>query len=276
MAARGKVVELEAKVAEQTDQLKRTAEALEAERRRNFADGSLRAAWDLERHDLQRRIDLLSRERDHGADLKMVVMRWQQGYVACMTCERSGIALTMRTTCARSCASSRDGLLYQFIAEKLIDGAAARNRQNFYEAGREPFGWEVDEKRRHDLIVPFLKRAIVAYQLLYEHRQPLHRRLECRKTYLQRAHRDFADNRLEGADVGPEYHLRHRVIELLYFYLCPSRASPGTFAKYGDELHPLISRNWPPECFNYNGVFLPQLRHLEGGTALLIACTSTC
>ncbi|KAL3679258.1 hypothetical protein R1sor_022214 [Riccia sorocarpa] len=61
-AARGKVTELQAEVA----QLKTTADVLEAERRCNFVDGSIRAVWDLERAEVERRIKLLTRELDHG------------------------------------------------------------------------------------------------------------------------------------------------------------------------------------------------------------------
>ncbi|KAL3695880.1 hypothetical protein R1sor_009956 [Riccia sorocarpa] len=64
--AQKKVTELEAKVAQPKDQLKNTADALEVERRRNFTDGSVRAAWDVERTEFQRKIELLTRERDNA------------------------------------------------------------------------------------------------------------------------------------------------------------------------------------------------------------------
>ncbi|KAL3676616.1 hypothetical protein R1sor_026564 [Riccia sorocarpa] len=51
------ITELEAKVTGFKDQLKKTSDALEVERRCNFADGSVRAAWDVER-----RIELRTRD----------------------------------------------------------------------------------------------------------------------------------------------------------------------------------------------------------------------
>ncbi|KAL3681989.1 hypothetical protein R1sor_000011 [Riccia sorocarpa] len=128
--------------------------------------------------------------------------------------------------------------VYQFMAEKLINGAAARNNSAFYD-----------------------------YQLLHEQCQPLFKRLALLDKLRERAERDIVDWRLQPEDLGPEYHLRHRAIEFLYFYLCPSRASPGTFAEYAAKLYPIVLRNWPPECFNFSGKFLPGLRQLEGGTA---------
>ncbi|KAL3675382.1 hypothetical protein R1sor_025330 [Riccia sorocarpa] len=329
-AAKKKITKLEAEVVGLKDQVKITADALEVERRRNFADGSIRAAWDLEWAELERRIALLTRERDHavrvyeerhraleadlaermrsvtpeeltperlrstwellqrhdasvhslagiatathdlvtkkyrnrrydpvqleGADLKMVVMRcnkamwppsmreaWNSvndgndlsairhffpGWAPLREADGGTIGLSPiwhRAQCqvCQNYFGPDGGYLpgYQFLAEKLIVGAVARTGTVFYEAGREPFSWERDEERRRDLIVPFLKGAIIA------------------------------------------------ALELLHFYLCPSLASPGTYAEYAVKLYPLVRRNWPPECFNWSEKFIPGLQQLESGMA---------
>ncbi|KAL3681631.1 hypothetical protein R1sor_024587 [Riccia sorocarpa] len=171
-----------------------------------------------------------------------------------------------RTQCLSCRAPYHSRMWFQFLAEKLIDGAAAQNGTAFYEAGREPFYWERDEERRHGLLVPFLKGVIIAYQLCNDQQQPLAARLELVEKYRQRAERDFADRRLQLEDRSPEYHLGRRVVELLHFYLCHSLASPGTYAEYGAELYSLVRRNWPPECFNWSEKFAPGLQHLDGGT----------
>ncbi|KAL3684918.1 hypothetical protein R1sor_002940 [Riccia sorocarpa] len=64
VAALLKTIELQAEVIGLKDQLKKTSDALEVERRHNFADGSVMATWHVERTEFQRRIELLTRERD--------------------------------------------------------------------------------------------------------------------------------------------------------------------------------------------------------------------
>ncbi|KAL3698105.1 hypothetical protein R1sor_012181 [Riccia sorocarpa] len=413
-AAKKKITELEAEVAWLNDLLKITADALEVERRRNFADGSIRAAWDLERAEFERRIALLTRERDHavrayeerhraleadiaermrsvipeeltperlrstwellqrydasvhslsgiatgthelvtkkyrnrrydsvqleGADLKMVVMRgnkamWPPGRreawnrvndandlsairhffpgwaplteadggtiglspiwhrVQCPVCLNyfgpEGVYLPgscshpihlhcmlklmeHKTQCGTCRAPYHSRMWFQFLVEKLIDGAAARNNTAFYAASREPF-WVGGETKsvstNSHCAIPEESYSRVPAGYMNSSQALAQKTRAGLETYLQKAHRDFADRRLLPQDRSPEYHLRLRVVELLHFYLCPSLASPGTYAEYGAELYSLVQRNWPPECFNWSEKFVPGLQHLEGGTA---------
>ncbi|KAL3695621.1 hypothetical protein R1sor_009697 [Riccia sorocarpa] len=62
--ARLKLVVAEAEVARLMTQLELTEEAVRVERLRNFADGSDRAAWDVERTTLQRDVDFARESRD--------------------------------------------------------------------------------------------------------------------------------------------------------------------------------------------------------------------
>ncbi|KAL3687318.1 hypothetical protein R1sor_013627 [Riccia sorocarpa] len=61
-----KLTVAEAEVARLKTQLELTEEAVRVERLRNFADGSNRAAWDVERTKLQRDVDFARESRDQG------------------------------------------------------------------------------------------------------------------------------------------------------------------------------------------------------------------
>ncbi|KAL3686476.1 hypothetical protein R1sor_009050 [Riccia sorocarpa] len=57
---------LQAEIAGLRERLGVTEEALRVERRRNFADGSDRSAWESEKTILERRLEICTQERDHG------------------------------------------------------------------------------------------------------------------------------------------------------------------------------------------------------------------
>ncbi|KAL3685128.1 hypothetical protein R1sor_003150 [Riccia sorocarpa] len=65
----------EAQVARLKTQFELTEEAIKVERLRNFADGSDRAAWEVERTTLQRDVDFARESRDQGIDLNMILVR---------------------------------------------------------------------------------------------------------------------------------------------------------------------------------------------------------
>ncbi|KAL3697966.1 hypothetical protein R1sor_012042 [Riccia sorocarpa] len=59
------VINLQAQIASLNERLGAAEEALEIERRRNFADGSERSAWESEKTILERRLEICTQERDN-------------------------------------------------------------------------------------------------------------------------------------------------------------------------------------------------------------------
>ncbi|KAL3682241.1 hypothetical protein R1sor_000263 [Riccia sorocarpa] len=335
-AAKKKVIELEAEVARKKDQLEITVDALEVERRRNFADGSVRAAWDVERAELERRTDLLTRERDHTVRVYEERHRALEADLAermkSVTPEkltpqrlRSTWELLQRYDASVHSLSGIATATHQLVTKKYqnrrydpvrLEGAdlktvVMRGNKAMWPPGKREAWNRINDANDLSAIRHFFpgwaplkeadggtiglspiwhqaqrqswQRAIFlgagraasprSYcaiserchnRLAHDQHQPLAARLELVEKYRQRAERDFADRRLQLEDRGPEYHLRHRAVELLHFYLCPSLASPGTYAEYRAESYSLVRRNWQPECFNWSENLI---QHLEGGTA---------
>ncbi|KAL3701887.1 hypothetical protein R1sor_019909 [Riccia sorocarpa] len=109
--------------------------------------------------------------------------------------------------------------------------------------------------------------TIGLYERIYQAGQPLFARLEHIDRCQERDERDFANVRLQPEDMTPTYHLRERAIDLMHYYLCPSRASSGTYAEYGEDVYEVVPSYWPPECFNFKKHFQGALVELHGGTA---------
>ncbi|KAL3684768.1 hypothetical protein R1sor_002790 [Riccia sorocarpa] len=197
------VINLQGQIPSLNERLGAAEEALEIERRRNFADGSERSAWESEKTILERRLEICAQERDNGVDLKMVVVCGQKS---------------------------------MWPPGKREEWNAANNSGDLYKIRR--------------------------YGRLYQTGQPLFARLKHIDRFKERADRDFAN----PEDMTPTYHLRERAIDLMHYYMCPSRASPGTYAKYGEDVYAVVPSNWSPECFNFKKHFQGALVELHGGT----------
>ncbi|KAL3696518.1 hypothetical protein R1sor_010594 [Riccia sorocarpa] len=296
------VINLQAQIAGLNERLGAAEEALEIERRRNFTDGSERAAWESEKTILERRLEICSQERDNAirvyeerhSTLQQECARQMQRlspdelrpnalksaweilrkYDASLHSLAAAHTMTHQLVTKKFRSRHYDPVQLEGVDLKMVvvrgqklmwplgkreEWNAANNAGDLYKIRRFFPGWAPLPETQGG--------TIGLYGRLYATGQPLFARLEHIDRFKERAERDFANVRLQPEDMTPTYHLRERPIELMYYYLCPSRASPGTYAEYGEDVYEVVPSNWPPECFNFKKHFQGALVELHGGTA---------
>ncbi|KAL3688189.1 hypothetical protein R1sor_014498 [Riccia sorocarpa] len=349
------VINLQAQIAGLNERLGAAEEALEIERRRNFADGSERAAWESEKTILERRLKICSQERDNAirvyeerhSTLQQECARQMQRLSPDElrpNALKSAWEILRKYDASLHSLAAAHTMMHQLVTKKFksrhydpvqLEGVdlkmvvvrgqksmwppgkweewnAANNVGDLYKICRFFPGWAplletqggtiglspiwhqaqcqlcqdffgpeggyLHGSCSHPIHIHCLVKLMGAtthcgycrapyhsrmYGRLYATGQPLFARLEHIDRFKERAERDFAN----PEDMTPTYHLRERAIELMYYYLCPSRASPGTYAEYGEDVYEVVPSNWPPECFNFKKHFQGALVELHGGTA---------
>ncbi|KAL3696778.1 hypothetical protein R1sor_010854 [Riccia sorocarpa] len=154
------VNELQDEVIGMKTQQRVTAEALEVDRLCNFVDGSVRAAWDVERNELKRKIERCTRERDDdgdidGGQLKPVTLKaiWEllrrydtSVHSLFVICTSSHLLVTKKYQNRRYDPVQLEGrisALSMFFFQRFVGDQAILSRMGTIEGGARGYCWSI-------------------------------------------------------------------------------------------------------------------------------------